>query len=271
MTVTSTRAWLRPRMSAASAPLNRVLMGTSTAPASHRPEHGDDPLGAVGHQMATRSPGPTPAATSAAPKLAGALDELGVGEPRVAVDHGQLVAVPLGAPPTWPGSSASRPRPTAWPSWCLLVRADVGATVTGGTLHDSGVDPTPEDHVAITKLLARYCLALDLDDVDTWVSLFTPDGVFEVYGRTWEGHEGLAKMMRDAPGGLHLGGPTVIEMSGPDRATTTQNLLFAERGTDVTRHSVYTDELRRTGDGWRIARRRCQFIVADGLSDRPAR
>jgi hypothetical protein len=32
-----------------------------------------------------------------------------------------------------------------------------------------------------------------------------------------------------------------------------------------------TDELRRTAEGWRIARRRCQFIVADGLSDRSDR
>jgi hypothetical protein len=35
------------------------------------------------------------------------------------------------------------------------------------------------------------------------------------------------------------------------------------------RRSVYNDELRRTENGWRIAKRSCRFIVSDGLSDRP--
>jgi SnoaL-like protein len=131
------------------------------------------------------------------------------------------------------------------------------------------MDPTAEDHAAITNLLARYCLTLDLDDVDTLVGLFTPDASYEVYGRSWDGHEGLRKMMGAAPSGLHLGGPPVIDMVGPDEARTTQNLLFVEAKTGAMRRSVYTDELRRTEDGWRIAKRRCRFIVAHGLSDRP--
>src|SRR5574338_625739 len=68
------------------------------------------------------------------------------------------------------------------------------------------VRPTPEDHVAICDLLARYCLALDAGDVDGWVALFTPDARYEVYGRSFEGHAGLRRMLSGAPGGLHLGG-----------------------------------------------------------------
>lgn len=131
--------------------------------------------------------------------------------------------------------------------------------------------PSPEDHVAITQLLARYCLTLDRDDVEGWVSLFLPDARYEVYGRSWDGHEGLRKMATGAPGGLHLGGPPVIEMTGPDRARTERNLMFVEQTEGVARNAVYTDELVRTPDGWRIAHCRCQFIVADGLSDRPDR
>jgi hypothetical protein len=130
---------------------------------------------------------------------------------------------------------------------------------------------TPEDHVAISDLLARYCLTLDLDDVEGWVVLFTPDATYEVYGRRFEGHEGLRKMLSGAPGGLHLGGPPVIEMVDHDHARTTRNLLFVERGDGTSRSAVYTDELHRTAEGWRIAATRCRFIVADGLSDRPAR
>ncbi len=130
--------------------------------------------------------------------------------------------------------------------------------------------PTPEDHVAISNLMARYCLTLDLDDVEGWVSLFTSDASFQVYGRSWDGHEGLRRMATGAPGGLHLGGPPVIEMIDSNRARTTRNLLFVERKQGISRNAVYTDELSRREDGWRIASTRCRFIVADGLSDRPA-
>lgn len=132
------------------------------------------------------------------------------------------------------------------------------------------VDPVnPVDDAEIRNLLARYCLALDLDDVEGWVALFTPDASYHVYGRAFEGHDGLRKMMAAAPGGLHLGGPPVVERVDDDRATTRQNLLFVERGTSEMRSAVYDDELVRTADGWRIARRRCRFLTADGLSDRP--
>jgi hypothetical protein len=78
----------------------------------------------------------------------------------------------------------------------------------------------------------------------------------------------LRKMMSAAPGGLHLGGPPVVNIDG-DRAETLQNLLFIERVTNEMRRSVYDDVLVRTENGWRIKSRRCRFIVRDGLSDRP--
>ncbi len=130
--------------------------------------------------------------------------------------------------------------------------------------------PTPEDHVEITQLLARYCLTLDHDDIDGWVALFTDDAAYEVYGRTFTGHDGLHRLMTGAPRGLHLGGTPVIDMVDADHATTVQNLLFVP--TDgFTRSAVYTDQLVRTSTGWRIAARRCRFIVADGLADKPDR
>jgi hypothetical protein len=128
---------------------------------------------------------------------------------------------------------------------------------------------TPDDQVEIFELLARYCLALDRDDVDAWVSLFTDDASYEVYGRSFHGHDGLRQMMKAAPGGLHLGGLPVIEMIDTDHARTTQNLYFVPANDDPSRRSLYSDELRRTADGWRIALRRCEFITADGIRDRP--
>ena len=128
---------------------------------------------------------------------------------------------------------------------------------------------TPDDDVAIRNLLACYCLTLDLDDVDGWVDCFTPDATYSVYGRTFEGHAGLRKMMGGAPGGLHLGGPPVVERVDDDHATSRRNLLFVERASGTQRSAIYDDELVRTPDGWRIASTRCQFIVKTGLADRP--
>jgi 3-phenylpropionate/cinnamic acid dioxygenase small subunit len=126
-----------------------------------------------------------------------------------------------------------------------------------------------DDHAEISNLLARYCILLDLDDVEGWVDLFTLDGTYEVYGRTFVGHDGLRKMLSGAPGGLHLGGPAMVESIEGDEARTWQNLLFVERATTVQRRSLYDDRLQRTADGWRIASRRCRFITPDGLAARP--
>ena len=129
--------------------------------------------------------------------------------------------------------------------------------------------PGGNHHEEIRTLLARYCLHLDHDEVEPWLALFTEDAQYHVYGRVFEGHEGIRRIPTGAPKGLHLGGPPVIELIGADRATTRQNLLFVEAGTGILRSVLYDDELVRTTLGWRIAVRRCQFIVTDGLSDRP--
>ena len=125
-----------------------------------------------------------------------------------------------------------------------------------------------EDHAEIRNLLASYCVLLDLDDMDAWIQLFTDDGEYEVYGRTGVGHAGILKLLRGAPGGLHLGGPPMIDLDG-DRATAVRNLLFIDRATGEQRQAVYDEELVRTPDGWRIARCRCRFHGPDGLTDRP--
>ena len=126
------------------------------------------------------------------------------------------------------------------------------------------------DDAEIRNLLAEYCLLLDHDDVDGWVGLFTLDASYVVHGRTFTGHDGLHTMLSGAPGGLHLGGPPVVEIVDATHARTRQNLLFVDRANGVMRSAVYDDQLVRTDDhGWRFAFRRCQFIGPEGLSDRP--
>lgn len=125
-----------------------------------------------------------------------------------------------------------------------------------------------DDHVDIVDLLARYCLALDRDDLDEWVSLFTEDATYTAFGRTFEGHAGIRRMMEGAPRGLHLGGLPSVAVDG-DTASAHQNAHFVDAVTHESRLVVYTDSLVRTEHGWRFGSRRCQFIGADGLADRP--
>lgn len=122
----------------------------------------------------------------------------------------------------------------------------------------------------IRQLLAQYCVLLDADDHETWLRLFLPDASFLVYGRSFDGHEGLLRMATNAPGGLHLGGQPVIEIDADGTtARTTQNLLFVDRSNGESRGAVYDDVLVRTDEGWRFASRRCRFVTPEGLRDRP--
>lgn len=128
-----------------------------------------------------------------------------------------------------------------------------------------------DDHAAIRELLARYALTLDAGDIDGCVQLFTADGEFLVYGRTFAGHDGIGAMFRAAPRGLHLTGVSQIDL-GDHTATTRSQVLFVRAADHRLRPALYDDELVRqvAGDGrWRFWRRRCRFITADGLSDSP--
>lgn len=124
---------------------------------------------------------------------------------------------------------------------------------------------------AIRKLLADYALALDAGDPDACLQLFTPDGEFTVYGRSFAGHDGIATMLRDAPRGLHLTGASRIEVRG-DTATARSQVLFVRAGDLQLRPALYDDELVRDlkdGGRWRFQRRRCRFITSGGLADSP--
>ncbi len=124
------------------------------------------------------------------------------------------------------------------------------------------------DADAIRDLLARYALALDADDIDGCLQLFADDGAFEVFGKSFAGHERIRKMLLAAPRGLHLTGVSHIDIRG-STATARSQVLFVEAGTVALRPALYDDELAREADRWVFRCRRCQFITSDGLRDRP--
>jgi SnoaL-like domain len=125
-----------------------------------------------------------------------------------------------------------------------------------------------DDQAAIRELIAGYALTLDAGDIDECVQLFTCDGEFLVYGRSFARHDGIAEMFRAAPHGLHLTGVSHIDVDG-DAATARSQVLFVRAGDFVLRPALYDDELVRIDGRWRFQRRRCRFITSAGLADSP--
>ncbi len=125
-----------------------------------------------------------------------------------------------------------------------------------------------DDERAIARLLAEYGNRLDRGDHDGWLDLFVADGEFLVYGRSFAGREGLAKMASTAPPGVHLASAPVITVSG-DEAHAQQSFLFVDQATREQRIGYYDDVVVRDGGRWRFRSRRTTFLTPDGPSDRP--
>jgi uncharacterized protein (TIGR02246 family) len=125
-----------------------------------------------------------------------------------------------------------------------------------------------DDEAEIRELIAGYALALDAGDVDGCVQLFAADAEYLVYGRSFHGHDGIAKMFREAPRGLHLTGVSRIHVRG-DTATARSQVLFVRAGDLHLRPALYDDELVRVDAWWRFRQRRCRFVTTAGLADSP--
>ncbi|MFV0525316.1 MAG: nuclear transport factor 2 family protein [Acidimicrobiales bacterium] len=139
------------------------------------------------------------------------------------------------------------------------------------TSNQPTADRTASDRAAVEQLLATYNMAIDLGDIDTWVSCFTDDGEFvcdglpegaplgglhrgkdalHAYGRTHYGiNKGRAR---------HWNWNLLLDVDG-DTATLQcyLNACSAGQGDSATLRStgIYRDRLVRTADGWRFRRR----------------
>lgn len=128
---------------------------------------------------------------------------------------------------------------------------------------------TSEDRWGIEQLHAKYAITLDSGDHDGTAELFAPDGVFETHEREFAGPDGIRKMLRHAPMGLHLAGAAVVEPA-EHGATARQQLVFYDASDHSIRLALYDDEIVRHDGQWRFRRRVCQFMTPDGtLSPNP--
>lgn len=127
------------------------------------------------------------------------------------------------------------------------------------------------DRTQIRELTARYNRCFDDGDPEGFAATFTEDGVMEVAGGfSTGGRQGLADMVRHTPYGVvHVTVDATVTVDG-DRAVQDVTLLVLSRPareaaagtkTVLTNSGRYHDELVRTPDGWRFARRTATLDV----------
>jgi uncharacterized protein (TIGR02246 family) len=121
------------------------------------------------------------------------------------------------------------------------------------------------DRAHIRELTARYNRCFDDGDPVNFAATFTEDGVMEVKDTfSVSGREALADMVRHTPYGVvHVTVDATVEVEG-DRAVQNVTLLVLSRPpldaapgarSTLTNTGRYRDELVRTPDGWRFAKR----------------
>src|SRR5712691_10826281 len=147
-----------------------------------------------------------------------------------------------------------------------VSRHDGGTSMNEADRHRLG------DRQEIAELLAEYCRALDLMDLDAVARVFTADCSVE-YGPEdrlrSRGAAGVAKslerMWRWARTSHHLSNVQIV-FDGPDRATSVSYVMaWHERpdGSTATVLGQYHDRLLRTEASWRIAERRMVMNGSD--------
>jgi 3-phenylpropionate/cinnamic acid dioxygenase small subunit len=121
-----------------------------------------------------------------------------------------------------------------------------------------------EDRQDISDLLVRYATGIDRRDWPLFRNVFTDDCELD-YGEigTWQGVDAVTDFMdtTHAMAGhtLHRLTNQAITLDGDNASARTYIdavIMFGDNQSGVNAWGFYDDEIVRTGDGWRIARRR---------------
>jgi 3-phenylpropionate/cinnamic acid dioxygenase small subunit len=122
----------------------------------------------------------------------------------------------------------------------------------------------PEDRQDISDLLVRYATGIDRRDWPLFRTVFTDDCELD-YGviGSWKGVDAVADFMEKthalAGHTLHRLTNQVIEVDGDKAVARTYVdalIMVGDEGAGVNGVGFYDDEIVRTPDGWRIARRK---------------
>lgn len=127
----------------------------------------------------------------------------------------------------------------------------------------------------VEDVLVRYATAIDRRDWDLFRTCFTDDcdADYGVIGR-WHGVDEITEWMRAThePCGhtLHRITNVSVAASGPgvvSRSYVDALVLAAGNQSGTRAAGYYDDDLVRTDDGWRIARRRFTMVLAQSVPD----
>ena len=110
-----------------------------------------------------------------------------------------------------------------------------------------------EDRDEILQLAYRYNLAIDRGDAAGWADTFTPDGVFDVAGQLRSGRDELIAFASSVHGLRHTLANPAINVTGDTAAMRAYFVVY--QGAAVLGTGTYEDQLVRTPDGWRFAKR----------------
>lgn len=132
------------------------------------------------------------------------------------------------------------------------------------------------DRIEIQDLLTRYTVAIDTKDWSLLDSCFLPDAVVDytatggIQGRYPEVRAWLEKALAPFPVTVHYISNSTVELDG-DRASSRTYVInpMGFPNPDGSLHmftvgGYYVDELARTADGWRIAKRVEESAFLDG-------
>jgi SnoaL-like domain len=109
-----------------------------------------------------------------------------------------------------------------------------------------------KDELDIHRVLAEYCLRLEVNTLEDWLDLFTDDTVYEVHRKILRGRKEVAETLALAPHGVHIGGPVRIEREG-DTVKTIQSYVFHADEERFSNNGWYYRTLVRSDGGWKIS------------------
>jgi ketosteroid isomerase-like protein len=133
-----------------------------------------------------------------------------------------------------------------------------------------------DDRAAVVDTVNRYATALDARDWALLDEVFTPDAVGDYGGGELKGREALRGMVRRMLGGSgpsqHLLANHRVELDGDAARCVCQVRAFSagtgpSAGRSYELLGEYRDQLVRTPEGWRIARREMRIHHEIGTRD----
>ena len=127
---------------------------------------------------------------------------------------------------------------------------------------------TLEDDREIRNLLNLIAKLSDSGEVDEWLGCWTEDCSWELEDKVHRGHDAIRNRIQEARS-AHRAGPganrrhvvanQIVHVDGSDQATSEQYMIYlADVRAKAYVLAIYeqSDTLRRTPDGWKLARRR---------------